>query len=69
MPPRVDVPDGKLEIVTICIGDPKQTYDFCALCSFYNCHYITIVISGVVLYSQKMSLPDVNHAVVIFDPN
>ena len=29
---KVDAPEGKLKIVTICKGDPKQTFDFFAHC-------------------------------------
>ena len=29
---KVGAPEGKLEIVTICRGDPKQTFDFFAHC-------------------------------------
>ena len=30
--PKVGAPEGKLEIATICNGDPKQTFDFFAHC-------------------------------------
>ena len=30
--PEVGAPEGKLEIATICNGDPKQTFDFFAHC-------------------------------------
>ena len=30
--PKVGAPEGKLEIATICNGDPKQTFEFFAHC-------------------------------------
>ena len=55
--PKVDAPEGRLETVTICQGNKKQTVViFCALYSPYNYWCLWTVISGVVLHIQKRLL-------------
>ena len=50
---KMGAPEGKLGIVTICKGGPKQTFDFfahCILPTIVNILELSILVS---FYSQK----------------
>ena len=50
---KVGAPDGKLEIVTICKGDPKQTFDFFAHCILPTIVHILEMSFLVSFYTAK----------------
>ena len=54
--PKASAPKGKFEIVAICMGEPKQTFDFLHM----------VFSPELSIQSETFLVPDVNHTVVIF---